>query len=149
MRTQAPRVRKNAKTSTRIALSFTTSPPGLRGPRHGRPRLGAPLVAASLLLGLWGARTIRRAGTNIDPRKPATALVVTGPFRYTRNPLYLSLTLLYLGIAALVNALWPLVLLPVVLVVIRRWVIAREELYLKRKFGEAYRKYKATVRHWL
>lgn len=111
--------------------------------------LGAPLVAASFLLGLWGAWTMRRAGTNIDPHKPATALVVTGPFRFTRNPLYLSLTLLYMGVTALANALWPLVFLPVVLVVVRRGVIDREERYLEGKFGEAYREYKAAVRRWL
>lgn len=114
-----------------------------------RPALGWPLVGAAVLLAAWAARTMRRAGTHIDPHKPVTALVTTGPFRFTRNPLYLSLTLLYLGLTALLNALWPLVLLPVVLAVIRFGVIDREERYLERKFGDAYRRYRATVRRWI
>lgn len=110
---------------------------------------GVSLVGAAMVLALWAALAMRRAGTNIDPRRPTTALVVTGPFHFTRNPLYLSLTLLYLGITALANALGPLVLLPAVLILVQRGVIEREERYLERKFGEAYREYRATVRRWL
>lgn len=110
---------------------------------------GVLLVAAAFALAGSAARMMRRAGTNIDPRKPATTLVVDGPFRFTRNPLYLSLTLLYGGISCLANALWPLVLLPGVLAMIRYGVIAREERYLERKFGEAYLRYKASVRRWV
>jgi len=90
-----------------------------------------------------------RAGTNVDPTQPATVLVVDGPFKYTRNPLYLSLTLLYAGIAILVNSLWTMLLLPVVLVVMRKGVVDREERYLARKFGEQYLRYKASVRRWI
>lgn len=132
-----------------IGLLIEKAAPAALLPGSLRMALGIPLVGASFLLAMWAARTMHRAGTNIDPRKPATALVVTGPFRFTRNPLYLSLSLLYLGVTALVNALWPLVLIPVVLVVIRYGVIDREERYLERKFGQAYREYKATVRRWL
>jgi protein-S-isoprenylcysteine O-methyltransferase Ste14 len=72
-----------------------------------------------------------------------------GPFRYTRNPAYLSMTMMYAGIAALRNALWAIVVLPVALLVIERGVIEREERYLEGKFGEEYLSYKARVRRWI
>ena len=72
-----------------------------------------------------------------------------GPFRFSRNPMYLALTGLYLGIAVSVNALWVIVLLPVALVSITIGVIAREESYLERKFGTEYTSYRSTVRRWL
>jgi protein-S-isoprenylcysteine O-methyltransferase Ste14 len=81
--------------------------------------------------------------------KPTTALVTEGPFRYSRNPSYVALTLLYVGVALLINALWILLLVVPALVVLRYGVIAREEAYLTRKFGEAYRQYTTQVRRWL
>jgi len=75
--------------------------------------------------------------------------VVQGPYRFTRNPMYVGLAALYAGVTLLVNSLWPLLLLPVVLVVIRWRVIAREEAYLERKFGDVYRTYTTRVRRWL
>jgi len=92
---------------------------------------------------------MRRAGTNVRPDQPATAIVVDGPFRFTRNPLYLGLTGLYAGVALLVDALWPLLLLVPLLVIVKWGVIHREERYLEAKFGETYRLYKARVRRWL
>jgi protein-S-isoprenylcysteine O-methyltransferase Ste14 len=85
----------------------------------------------------------------VDPREPTTAVVTDGPYRFTRNPLYLSMTLIYVGITALANALAPVLLLPVVLQVMSRGVIEREEHYLERKFGAEYLSYKARVRRWL
>ena len=76
-------------------------------------------------------------------------MVTQGPFRYTRNPAYLSMTIIYTGISSLVNALWAILLLPVALLVIQRGVIEREERYLERKFGEEYIRYKAQVRRWI
>jgi protein-S-isoprenylcysteine O-methyltransferase Ste14 len=111
--------------------------------------LGLPLVGGALALGGWFAKTMRDAGTSIDVREPVTALVTDGPFRYSRNPAYVSLTLLYVGVAARRDALWPMLLLPGVLVVIRRGVVDREERYLERRFGEEYLGYKARVRRWL
>lgn len=90
-----------------------------------------------------------RAGTNVNPAKPATALVTTGPFRLSRNPLYVSLTLLYVGIALLFNAVMPWLLLPGVLWVVQYGVIKREEAYLEGRFGQAYLDYAAKVRRWL
>ncbi|HKV00776.1 MAG TPA: isoprenylcysteine carboxylmethyltransferase family protein [Ktedonobacteraceae bacterium] len=118
-------------------------------PRVVRAILGGSLVGFALTVITLAFRTMMRAGTNVDPSRPATVLVVDGPFKYTRNPLYLSLTLLYAGIAILVNSLWTMLLLPVVLVVMRKGVVDREERYLARKFGEQYLRYKASVRRWI
>ena len=111
--------------------------------------VGLPLMAASGLLAVWGSMTMRRAGTTVGPYSSTTAIVVRGPFRFSRNPMYLSLTGLYLGIAVAVNALWVMVLLPAALVSITVGVIAREESYLERKFGTEYISYKSRVRRWL
>jgi protein-S-isoprenylcysteine O-methyltransferase Ste14 len=111
--------------------------------------LGWPLVVGGLAVGLLGFREMRRAETNLDPYKPATAVVTGGPFRFTRNPLYLSMTMLYLGISALANGLAPVLLLPVVLRLMRRGVIEREERYLERKFGDEYLEYKVSAPRWI
>ena len=118
-------------------------------PRRVVWKLGAPLVACGLAVGFLGSREMRRAETTLDPRKPATTIVTGGPFRYTRNPLYLSMTLIYGGISALANALLPVLLLPVVLRLMRRGVIEREERYLERKFGDEYIEYKVGTPRWI
>jgi protein-S-isoprenylcysteine O-methyltransferase Ste14 len=113
-------------------------------------RLGGwALVALALLLAASAGLLMFRAGTTPNPRRPTTALVLHGPYRFTRNPMYLALALLYLGAALLVNSAWPLALFPVAIMLVERWVIAREEAYLERVFGDAYRAYKARVRRWL
>jgi len=94
-------------------------------------------------------RTIEKAGTPIRTDRPVPRLVTDGPFRYTRNPGYLGLAMLYAGIAVLRNSLWAILLLPVVVYVIQREVIGREERYLERTFGEEYLAYKARVRRWV
>jgi protein-S-isoprenylcysteine O-methyltransferase Ste14 len=111
--------------------------------------LGWSLIIAALALAALSLRVLVRAGTSVDPYKPTTALVTAGPYRYSRNPLYLSLTAIYMGVALVMNVLWPLPLLPLVLWIIQRGVIAREESYLERKFGEAYLCYKARTPRWL
>lgn len=111
--------------------------------------LGGALLGIALSLITWAERTMTQAGTNVNPMKPALALVTAGPFRFTRNPMYLSLTLLYVGMALLLNALWPMLLLPAVLIIMQYGVILREESYLERKFGNAYTQYKSQVRRWL
>ena len=92
---------------------------------------------------------MRRAGTNVDPREPSTAIVTDGPYRFTRNPLYLSMALIYAGIACRANALPAAMLLPGVLAVVQKGVIEREERYLERKFGGEYIRYKGRVRRWI
>ncbi|HXQ67034.1 MAG TPA: isoprenylcysteine carboxylmethyltransferase family protein [Alphaproteobacteria bacterium] len=111
--------------------------------------IALPLVLAGLLIGLLGARQLRRARTEVSPYRPATTLVTGGIYGFSRNPLYLSLTLLFLGIAAAANGVWSLLFVLPCLLVIRYGVIAREEAYLERKFGQSYRAYKARVRRWL
>jgi len=111
--------------------------------------LGRIFIVFAGIIAVAVFRAFRQVGTNVAPSKPAIALVTEGPFRFSRNPLYLSLTLLYAGITFCVSTLWPLLLLPPLLIVIQRGVIDREEHYLELKFGEAYRHYKARVRCWL
>jgi protein-S-isoprenylcysteine O-methyltransferase Ste14 len=90
-----------------------------------------------------------RAQTAVDPSKPTTAIVSDGVFRFSRNPLYLSMTLLYISISLLFNALWALLLLLPLLVIVQIGVIQREEVYLERKFGDEYLRYKSQVRRWM
>jgi protein-S-isoprenylcysteine O-methyltransferase Ste14 len=118
-------------------------------PRTMTRALGWPLVIGGVLLLSWFERAMHRAGTPANPYKPVSGIVTEGPFRYTRNPAYLSMTLIYAGVAFLARALWAVLLLPVALHVIRRGVIEREERYLERKFGEEYLHYKASVRRWI
>jgi protein-S-isoprenylcysteine O-methyltransferase Ste14 len=109
---------------------------------------GVFVLAGSALLASFN-RSFERKGTAVEPWKPTTAIVTTGPYRLTRNPAYLGMALVYVGIALLAGALWALVPLPFVLVVVDRAVIAREERYLERKFGPEYLAYKAGVRRWI
>jgi protein-S-isoprenylcysteine O-methyltransferase Ste14 len=111
--------------------------------------LGWPLVGGGVALSGWAIRTMRNAETTMRTDKPVSTLIQEGPFRYTRNPLYLSDAMIYAGIAVLRNSLWAIVLLPLVLLVIQREVIGREERYLERTFGEEYLDYKARVRRWV
>jgi protein-S-isoprenylcysteine O-methyltransferase Ste14 len=111
--------------------------------------LGALLVPLWLLLTAWSFRRFRASGTSVVPVRPTTALVIEGPYRYTRNPMYLGLLLLYVGVACWFRLLWPLLLAPVLVWVIGMAVIGREERYLTRKFGDEYRRYQEHVRRWL
>ena len=111
--------------------------------------LGWPLLGSGVLLIGWFFRTMRSADTPIDPREPVSRLVTVGPFRYTRNPAYLAMTMIYAGVTSLANALPAILLLPAVLLVMRRGVIEREERYLEGRFGEEYLRYKARVRRWI
>jgi protein-S-isoprenylcysteine O-methyltransferase Ste14 len=118
-------------------------------PRRIARSLGWPLLGGGVLLISWFEWAMRQARTPANPYKPVSHMVTEGPFHYTRNPGYLSMTMIYTGIASLANALWAILLLPVALLVIQRGVIEREERYLERKFGEEYLRYKAQVRRWI
>lgn len=119
---------------------------GLRGPRRA---LGTALALGGLALGSWAFRTMRRQGTNVDPRHPATTVVRHGPFRLTRNPIYTGMAATYLGLTLLLNR--PAALLPLAGLwrVFNHGVVDREERYLVAKFGEAYEDYRTRVRRWL
>ncbi len=122
--------------------------------RWGDPPL-AGIVAGCVLigvavLGLLGSMGLfRRSRTTILPHGSASALVTHGPYRVTRNPMYLSLTTAYLGFAALEWALWPLILLPLPLLMLQFVVIPFEEATLRRLFGATYDTYTGRVRRWL
>lgn len=118
------------------------------------PRLPARVAALIFLGGYvllfgWSYRLFRRAHTSLVPVVPATELVVRGPYRFTRNPMYLSLLCLYLAVALWFGVPWALLLTPLVVLAVQRTVIAREERYLERRFGEAYRQYRTRVRRWI
>ena len=118
-------------------------------PRGVARVLGWPLVGGAMALAVWFARTLHGADTTLRTDKAVSSLVQNGPFRYSRNPGYLSLTMLYAGIAILRNSLWAILLLPLVVSIIQREVIQREEGYLERTFGEEYLAYKRRVRRWV
>ena len=111
--------------------------------------LGVAIIAVSVVLVALAFRAFIRAKTNIDVRRPTTSIVRTGPYCFSRNPIYLSMTLLTIGIAIWVNTLWIIIALVPVLLVVRFGVIAREEAYLTKKFGDEYLRYKVKVRRWL
>jgi protein-S-isoprenylcysteine O-methyltransferase Ste14 len=110
---------------------------------------GAGIVTAGVLLALWADLAFRRKGTSPVPFRPTTALAFEGPYRFTRNPMYLGLAIAQAGAAVLVDSAWIVALLPLSMWVIRRAVIDKEEAYLERKFGDPYREFKTRVRRWL
>jgi protein-S-isoprenylcysteine O-methyltransferase Ste14 len=118
-------------------------------PRSAARILGWTLLGGGMLLSNWFRKTMREADAPIRTDKPVPSLTTDGPFRYTRNPGYLSLAMIYAGVAVLRNALWAILLLPAVLLIIQREMIGREERYLERTFGEEYLQYKASVRRWV
>jgi protein-S-isoprenylcysteine O-methyltransferase Ste14 len=107
------------------------------------------VIVGFVVVGLPAFIALLRAGTSPNPARPTTALVMTGSYRFTRHPLYLSMAVIYTGLALAANTLWALLLLPVVIFLIDRGPMDREERYLEQKFGEPYRSYKARVRRWI
>ncbi|HEV2198749.1 MAG TPA: isoprenylcysteine carboxylmethyltransferase family protein [Bryobacteraceae bacterium] len=107
------------------------------------------IVGLGVALAGWALATFRRTGTTFRPDRPAEKLAIRGPYRFTRNPMYVALTMVYFGLAILLQPIWALLLLPVVLIVLVRRVIGPEERYLERRFGAEYTRYKAQVRRWI
>lgn len=130
-----------------IALQRFVPLPGL--PMGIGRTVGAVLALLWLLLLTWSLRRLWASGTSVLPLRPTTALVIEGPYRFTRNPMYVGLLLLYAGVACWFGLTWPLLLAPILVWVIDVWVIQREEQYLARKFGDEYRQYQRQVRRWL
>ena len=111
--------------------------------------LGATVFVLALALGAWAVVTITRAGSNVPTNLPTITIVASGPYRLTRNPIYLGMFLGLIGLAIALDNPWlPMTLVPFALV-IRYGVVAREEAYLGRKFGDAYVGYRSRVRRWL
>jgi protein-S-isoprenylcysteine O-methyltransferase Ste14 len=111
--------------------------------------LGAMLFVLALALFTWAIVTITRAGSNVPTNLPTTTIVQSGPYRFTRNPIYLAMFLGLIGLAIAFDNLWLLMMLVPFVLVIRYGVVAREEAYLVRKFGDVYRGYRSRVRRWL
>ena len=111
--------------------------------------IGAAIAACGFVLLSLCMMEFRRAGTNVPTNLPVTAIVDRGPYRFSRNPIYVALTVVYAGIAVTTKSAWVLGLIVPVILIMRYGVIAREEAYLERKFGNAYLTYKERVRRWL
>lgn len=111
--------------------------------------VGTVMMAAGLLLMIWGLVTFIRLRTAILPFHAARALVIVPPYTFTRNPMYLGLMIAYLGGVLATNWAWPLVFLPIVIAVMNGFVIAREERYLRAAFGADYDAYCGRVRRWI
>jgi len=110
---------------------------------------GAMVFVLALALFAWAIITITRAGSSVPTNRPTTTIVDTGPFRFTRNPIYMGMFLGLIGLAIGFDNLWLLATLVPFVLVIRYGVVAREEDYLERKFGDVYRGYRSRVRRWL
>jgi len=111
--------------------------------------IGVIVFVVALVLFAWAIVTIIRAGSNVPGNRPTTTIVAGGPYRFTRNPIYLGMFLGLIGLAIAFDSLWLLLMLVPFALVIRYAVVAREEAYLERKFGDVYRGYCARVRRWL
>lgn len=110
---------------------------------------GIALILGAIALGGWGVVTFRKARTNVDPRQPALVLVDTGPFRFTRNPMYLGMVVLQVGIALAASLDWALIFAPVLWAALHFGVVLREEAYLTAKFGTPYRDFLSRTRRWI
>lgn len=110
--------------------------------------IGIPFVIAGISLVISAVRTLKKE--QVSPRfKPVSTIVTSGPFGYTRNPMYLAFTLIYTGTAFVINTFWPILLLPALLCIMHYGVIRREEAYLEKLFGDNYKNYCLRVRRWL
>jgi protein-S-isoprenylcysteine O-methyltransferase Ste14 len=130
-------------------LALEAALPSASVPPAARWGVGGALAVSGVALARGFFRTFVRAGTPVSPYSPSTALVTSGPYKLSRNPGYLGMTLAYAGTSLLCGALWPFATLVPTLALIDRGVIRREERYLEDRFGQDYRSYRARVRRWL
>lgn len=117
-------------------------------PMFGMRIPGRILIAFALALMVWSIIVMARAGTTPNPTRPTTALLTTGPFRLTRNPMYLAWELIVIGVGLAANAPWVILMAIPAAILTRRLVIDKEERYLDTTFGSEYRDYKSRVRRW-
>lgn len=123
---------------------------GFELPAPARYWVGGAIVIGALLgLGLWSVVLLRRSGQSENPWKPTTRIIDGGPFRLTRNPMYLQMVLACIGFAVALMNLWILLLTTVCAWLLQRLAIVPEERYLESKFGETYLEYKRRVRRWI
>jgi protein-S-isoprenylcysteine O-methyltransferase Ste14 len=126
-------------------LSFL-APPSLLGVQSW---IGLIVFVAGFVVLVAGKREFERSGTNVNPFRPALKLVRSGPYRFTRNPMYLGMTIGLVGISLMFSLEWGLILTPVLWLAYDRLVVAREEAYLTAKFGEPYSEFLTQTRRWL
>jgi protein-S-isoprenylcysteine O-methyltransferase Ste14 len=118
-------------------------------PQPGAAILGVIVMVGSFGFGLPAVLNMIAARTTANPHRPTTTLVFSGPYRFSRNPMYIGLTLLFAGLMTYLQLTWGLLLVPLVVWLITIWVIVPEERYLEQKFGDNYLNYKSTVRRWI
>lgn len=111
--------------------------------------LGVGVVACGLAFVAWALWAMWRAGVSALPGREPARLVLDGPFRFSRNPIYISLAIMYTGLSVALNIVWPLAFLIFAIVTVDRMIILREEGFLEKKFGEEYLSYKVKVRRWI
>ncbi|MGZ3442633.1 MAG: methyltransferase family protein [Polyangia bacterium] len=128
---------------------LVVAPPPLPGGRTAQLAVGALLVVAALALGGTAFGLFKRSGQDPTPWKPAPSLLVEGIYRYTRNPMYVSMAMLQIGVGLMLGNLWVILLAAVSLLVVHYSAVLPEEAYLDEKFGEPYRQYKKSVRRYL
>ena len=129
-----------------LLLHFLLSGPTWLGLPWGY--VGIPLIGAGATLAVVGSRLFEKRGTTIKPFEESSVLVLEGPFRYSRNPMYLGMVLILLGLALLLGTLTPVLVVPVFVVLLRLRFIHAEEAALERTFGQEYRDYRSRVRRW-
>lgn len=110
---------------------------------------GIVLAVVSVSLAIWAVRVMKAAGTNVRPDRPALTIVRSGPYQFTRNPMYLSLCLLQLALGFALDGWIPLLFIIPLVLILHFGVILREESYLETKFGEPYLAFKREVRRWV
>jgi protein-S-isoprenylcysteine O-methyltransferase Ste14 len=134
-----------------VVLDWTTGPSFLAAAGFDSLQswIGLAVLLVAICLAVTGFRTFTRAGTNVDPFQPALKLVTSGPYRFTRNPMYLGMVLFLVGASLMFSIEWGLLLTPPLWLAYDRLVVAREEAYLSRKFGEPYRAYLGRTRRWI
>lgn len=119
------------------------------GVRAVGPIAAIAILVAGGLIGFWALISFLRARTAIIPHRPASQLVTIGPFRFSHNPMYVGLTLLYLSVGLWVNSIWPLLMLPLAAWSLWKLVIQKEEAYLTAEFGKEYGTYRESARQWI
>ena len=110
---------------------------------------GWALIMAGIAVIVWSIVAMARVKTSVNPYSPSAAIATSGPYQYSRNPIYVADIVIYSGFCSLFNMLWPLVFLPLVVVAVHKGVIEREERYLERRFGQLYVAYRSRVRRWI
>lgn len=123
--------------------------PGLAGGTARPVWIGLGLAAIGVAIAVKAVRLFAHAGTSVPVHKPTDALVTTGLYSWSRNPIYVALSVFYVGLSIALTTGWGLLLLPLVIFTLQKGVIEREEAYLMEEFGEAYLGYKEKVPRWL